>query len=260
MPDIDLFSFVGVTVALSYVMACVGSALGLRCTVRALTATGRSRRNWLLAASGSIGTGIWTMHFIAMLGFGVPGSHITYDVPLTVLSLLTSVVVVGMGVFTVGYGRSRIRSILLGGLGTGLGVAAMHYVGMAAVHVHGGLHYDLRIVGLSVVIAVVAATGALVAALIVRGTASTVVASIIMGLAVSCMHYTGMASVRAHVHPGTSALSGAPAPDFILPLAVLLGSFLFLTSAFVALSPEALEARESAVVDRLIDAGAPNQT
>ncbi len=122
---------------LSYAMACVGSALGLRCTVRALTAEGRSRRNWLLTASVAIGSGIWTMHFIAMLGFGVTGSAIRYDVPLTLLSLLVAVLVVGAGVFTVGYGPARLRSLLLGGLGTGLGVAAMHYLGMAALRLHG---------------------------------------------------------------------------------------------------------------------------
>ncbi|MGH3326029.1 MAG: MHYT domain-containing protein, partial [Streptomyces sp.] len=80
------FTYGWLTPTLSFVMACVGSALGLRCTVRALAATGRSRRNWLLTAALAIGSGIWTMHFIAMLGFGVSGSAIRYNVPLTVLS------------------------------------------------------------------------------------------------------------------------------------------------------------------------------
>ncbi|CAM5596883.1 MHYT domain-containing protein OS=Streptomyces tendae OX=1932 GN=GUR47_29280 PE=4 SV=1 [Streptomyces tendae] len=70
------------TPALSYAMACIGAALGLRCTVRALAAAGRVRRNWLLAAASSIGTGI-SMHFVAMLGFRVDGTDIRYDVPLT---------------------------------------------------------------------------------------------------------------------------------------------------------------------------------
>jgi NO-binding membrane sensor protein with MHYT domain len=59
------------TPVLSYLMAVVGSALGLRCTVRALALTGRARRNWLLTAATAIGSGIWTMHFVAMLGFAV---------------------------------------------------------------------------------------------------------------------------------------------------------------------------------------------
>ncbi|AIJ21809.1 integral membrane protein [Amycolatopsis methanolica 239] len=96
-------TFGWITPVLSYVMACVGSALGLRCMVRALSATGRSRRHWLVNGAMAIGTGIWTMHFIAMMGFGVTGSEIRYDVPLTVLSLLVAIAVVGIGVFAVGY-------------------------------------------------------------------------------------------------------------------------------------------------------------
>ncbi|MGW2202491.1 MHYT domain-containing protein [Streptomyces sp. NPDC001774] len=246
---------------LAYAMACVGSALGLRCTVRALATEGRSRRNWLLTASAAIGSGIWTMHFIAMLGFGVAGSAIRYDVPLTFLSLLVAMAVVGAGVFTVGYGRSRVRSLLLGGLGTGIGVGAMHYLGMAALRLNGSVGYDLPLVALSLVIAVVAATAALWAALTVRGTAGAVIASLVMGAAVSSMHYTGMAAVRITIGPTRAVLDGVTAMDFVFPLAVVLGSFLFLASAFVALSPTTRHAAPGATApDRVpgrAEAGLP---
>nr|WP_203643606.1 MHYT domain-containing protein [Streptomyces sp. SID14478] len=239
-----------ITPVLSYVMAVVGAALGLRCTVRALAAQGRSRRSWLITASAAIGSGIWTMHFIAMLGYDVDGTAIRYDVPLTLLSLLVAIVVVGAGVFVAGYGRSRVRSIAFGGLGTGLGVAAMHYIGMAAVRLNGDTSYDPGLVALSVVIAVVAASAALWAALSVQGPLAAAVASLVMGLAVSSMHYTGMAAVGVQVRTGTAALGGASATSFILPLAVVLGSFLFLTCAFVALSPTARERAESEAAAR----------
>jgi NO-binding membrane sensor protein with MHYT domain len=96
----DHVTFGWLTPVLSYVMACIGAALGLRCTVRALGASGRSRRNWLRTAASAIGTGIWTMHFVALLGFSVGGTDIRYDVPLTMLSLLVAMVVVGAGVFS----------------------------------------------------------------------------------------------------------------------------------------------------------------
>ncbi|UUN30314.1 MHYT domain-containing protein [Streptomyces sp. FIT100] len=246
MAHLQHFSAGWLSPVLAYVMACIGAALGLRCTVRALAADGSSRRNWLVTASVAIGSGIWTMHFIAMLGFGVAGSAIRYDVPLTLLSLLVAVAVVGAGVFTVGYGRSRWRSLLLGGLGTGLGVGAMHYLGMAALRLHGSVGYDLPMVVLSLAVAVGAATAALWAALVVRGAAGAAVAALVMGAAVCSMHYTGMAAVRIELDPGRGALDGATAMEFIFPLAVLLGSFLFLASAFVALSPTARESAESA--------------
>jgi NO-binding membrane sensor protein with MHYT domain len=237
MGSMTELGFGWITPVLSYAMACVGAALGLRCMVRALAATGRSRRNWLINAAMAIGTGIWTMHFIAMLGFNVTGTDVRYDVPLTVLSLVVAIVVVGLGVFAVGYSRSKTWSVLLGGLVSGVGVATMHYIGMAAMRLSGTVDYDPGVVVLSVVIAVAAATAALWATLTIHGPASAVGASLVMGIAVSAMHYTGMAAVHVAVDPANSAVAGATPMQFIFPLTVGLGSYLFLTSAFVALSP-----------------------
>ncbi|WP_329286322.1 MHYT domain-containing protein [Streptomyces sp. NBC_00691] len=253
MGHLDHATFGWLTPVLAYAMACVGAALGLRCTVRALDATGRSRRNWLLTAASAIGTGIWTMHFVAMLGFGVAGTDIRYNVPLTLLSLVVAMVVVGVGVFAVGYGRDRVRSLLIGGLTTGVGVASMHYMGMVALQLHGEVHFDPLFVGLSVLIAVVAATAALWAALNIHSPAAVAVASLVMGAAVTSMHYTGMFAVRVDVVPSTATLPGATLMQFIFPLAVGLGSYLFITSAFVALSPTAKERAAYASAGRLTD-------
>ncbi|MEV5490852.1 MHYT domain-containing protein [Streptomyces bobili] len=259
MGHLDHATFGWLTPALSYAMACIGAALGLRCTVRALGATGHSRRNWLVTAASAIGTGIWTMHFVAMLGFGVSGTDIRYDVPLTVLSLLVAMVVVCAGVFAVGYGRDRTRALLIGGLTTGLGVASMHYLGMAAVRLHGDVSYDPMRVGLSVAIAVVAATAALWAALNIKSPVAVTLASLVMGAAVSSMHYTGMFAVHVEVTPSGESLPGATAMQFIFPLAVGLGSYLFLTSAFVALSPTTGEREASASAQQADSAAAGRQ-
>jgi NO-binding membrane sensor protein with MHYT domain len=257
MGHLDHAALGWLTPALSYVMACIGAALGLRCTVRALGATGRSRRNWLITAASAIGTGIWTMHFVAMLGFSVGGTDIRYDVPLTVVSLLVAMIVVCAGVFAVGYSRDRARALFLGGLTTGIGVASMHYLGMAAVRLHGDVAYDPVLVGLSVLIAVVAATAALWAALNIKSPVAVTLASLIMGAAVSSMHYTGMFAVSVRVAPSGTALPGATAMQFIFPLAVGLGSYLFLTSAFVALSPTTGERRASASAQQPVESTAP---
>ncbi|MER5946959.1 MHYT domain-containing protein [Streptomyces sp. NPDC001904] len=253
MGHLDHATFGWLTPVLSYLMACVGAALGLRCTVRALNTTGRTRRNWLITAASAIGTGIWTMHFVAMLGFGVTGTEIRYNVPLTILSLVVAMAVVGAGVFAVGYSRERTRALALGGLTTGLGVASMHYLGMAALRLHGSISYDPLLVALSVVVAVIAATVALWAGLNIKSPAAVVVASLVMGGAVSSMHYTGMFAVSVRVAPATTSLTGASAMQFVFPLAVGLGSYLFLTSAFVALSPTAHERRASASAQQALE-------
>ncbi|MFD6280637.1 MHYT domain-containing protein [Streptomyces sp. NPDC060209] len=256
MGHLDHATFGWLTPVLSYAMAAIGAALGLRCTVRALGTSGRSRRNWLLTAASALGTGIWTMHFVAMLGFGVTGTDIRYDVPLTLLSLLVAMLVVGAGVFTVGYSRDRSRALLIGGLTTGLGVASMHYLGMAALRLHGTVAYDPLLVAVSVVIAVVAATAALWAALNIKSPGAVALASLVMGAAVSSMHYTGMLAVGVRVAPSGSELPGATVMQFIFPLAVGLGSYLFLTSAFVALSPAAREHAAEASSKDIDDASA----
>ncbi|MFH8974517.1 MHYT domain-containing protein [Streptomyces sp. NPDC017890] len=256
MGHLDHAALGWLTPVLSYAMACTGAALGLRCTVPALATTGRARRNWLLTAASAIGTGIWTMHFVAMLGFRVSGTDIRYDVPLTLTSLLVAVLVVCAGVFSVGYGRDRGRALLLGGLTTGLGVASMHYLGMAAVRLHGDVSYDPTRVALPVLIAVATATAALWAALNTKAPLAVALASLIMGAAVSSMHHTGMSAVTVRVTPSGESLPGATAMQFIFPLAVGLGSYLFLTSAFVALSPTAGEHAASASARHPVDSTA----
>lgn len=237
MGTISETGFGWLTPVLSYLMACVGGALGLRATLRAVHAADRrSRRNWLAAAAIAIGTGIWTMHFVAMLGFTVVGSQVRYDVPLTLLSLVVAILVVGAGVFIVAHGNGRPTALLAGGVATGLGVAAMHYIGMFAVRVDGTVRYASWEVGASVLIATFAATAALWASLTIRNPLATLGASMVMGVAVSAMHYTGMAAVRVTVIPDGSPPSGATAMDFIFPLTVGLGSYLFLTAAYVGLS------------------------
>jgi NO-binding membrane sensor protein with MHYT domain len=228
------------TPVLSYLMACIGSALGLRCTVRALAAVDqRSKRNWLITAAIALGSGIWTMHFIAMLGFAVSGSPVRYDLGRTILSLVVAVAVIGIGLFVVGYGRSRTRSLLLGGTVAGIGVAAMHYLGMSALRLNGTVHFDYALVGLSVGIAVVAAVAALWAALSIHTPMATLGAALVMGIAVTAMHYTGMSAARITIDPGAQPPGGFSAMAFIFPMIVGLGSALFLTAAFVSLSPTA---------------------
>ena len=156
-----------------------------------------------------------------LLGFDVPGTTIRYDVPITVGSLVTAVVIVGIGLFIVGLGRPSAVKVIFGGMFTGLGVAAMHYSGMAAMHLGGVVRYDIRTVALSVAIAVVAATVALWFALIVDGAAATVGAALIMGLAVCSMHYTAMAATRVQLDADVSRIPGVSPFVLLVPICIV---------------------------------------
>ena len=149
------FTYGPVTPVLGFVMSSLGCFLGLRCTTRARASHGAPRVRWLLLATVSIATtGIWVMHFVAMLGFTIPGQTITYSVPVTAASMLIAVVVVGIGLLIVGFGSSGWRTLLLGGVIIGFGVASMHYIGMAAMKMPDTVRYNDVLVVLSVVIAV----------------------------------------------------------------------------------------------------------
>ncbi|MCX5433691.1 hypothetical protein OHU11_39340 [Streptomyces sp. NBC_00257] len=228
---IDGFSYGLVTPVAGYVMACLGAALGLRCTVRSLRSDRPRKPGWLALGAASIGCGIWTMHFIAMLGFRVRETSIRYDTSLTLLSLAVAVLVVAVGVFVVGYRGTAPAVLLTAGTLTGLGVAAMHYIGMAAMRMQGHLSYDPAVVALSVFIAVVAATAALWAAVSIRGFLASLGASVVMGAAVTGMHYTGMAAVSAQVDHALGHTGGGSSAVSVLPM--LVGPLIFLVLAAV---------------------------
>ncbi|SFP47756.1 hypothetical protein K8Z49_39170 [Actinomadura madurae] len=259
MTEVHHFAYGPLTPAAAYVMSFVGSLLGLLCTTRARASAGGSRAYWLALAALAIGgTGIWVMHFIAMLGFSVAHTEIRYDVPLTLLSCLTAIAVVAVGLFLVGFGGSGTPVVIAAGLITGAGVASMHYTGMKAMNMSAHVGYRPALVGLSVVIALVAATVALWFSVRVTGMAATAGAAAIMGIAVCGMHYTGMAAMRVEAHHGTESPSGAGAIDFVLPLVVGVGVVATVLLLIIAMSPTEEDARaEAELRERLASRGRP---
>jgi NO-binding membrane sensor protein with MHYT domain len=243
--------------ALAYAMSCVGGYLGLRCVTLARAYTGMARALWLCLAAVAIGAiGIWAMHFIAMLGFSVPGEPILYNVPLTAGSMLLAVAVVGAGLFIVGFGdawgSAPSARLLVGGLVIGIGVAAMHYLGMSAMSMPGAMSYNVPLVVVSVLIAVVAGTAALWIGAWIRG-AATVGAALVMGVAVTGMHYTGMAALRVHggsmpsmavrAVSGVTTVSGATAAAFLIPVLLVISLATFLLTLAISVSPSEEEVR-----------------
>ncbi|WP_405466324.1 hypothetical protein OG783_24995 [Streptomyces jietaisiensis] len=228
---VDGFSYGIVTPLVAFFMAFLGGALGLRCTTRSMFVTQSRRAGWLALGSAAIGSGIWTMHFIAMMGFTVEETPIHYDQAITFASLGVGVLVVGVGVFIVGYRGATGVPLFTGGTITGLGIATMHYLGMAGMRLNGALEYNTVTVSASVVIAMAAATAALWAAGQARGFLWSVGASLVMGLAVSGMHYTGMAAVSVHLHTASGSPAGDSPASLLAPLMV--GPLLFLCLAGV---------------------------
>src|SRR5215469_1963499 len=254
------FSYGLVNPALGYLVSCLGAFLGLRCLTRARAHAGRSRAGWLGVAAVAVGAcGIWAMHFIAMLGFTIPGQQILYNVPLTIASMVLAVVVVGAGLFIVGYGDGSWPRLVAAGVLVGLGVASMHYLGMAAMSMTDSMSYAPALFVLSLVIAVVAGTAALWIGTWVRGLAATFGASLVMGVAVSGMHYTGMAALKVTVGMrGTPAMnvSGSSASSLLLPLILGISLVTVLLTLVVSLARTEEEIAEDTVIQQRGEAAA----
>ena len=131
------------------------------------------------------------MHFVGMLAFIMP-IPMSYDIGLTALSLVVAIFVTGGGFYVISRQSASPLRLVLSGIFMGLGIVAMHYTGMAAMRGHAELSYDPLFVALSVVIAIGAATAALWLAFRTTNLGQKFVAAVVMGLAISGMHYTGM--------------------------------------------------------------------
>jgi PAS domain S-box-containing protein len=178
-------------VTVSILISIVASYTALNLVARMRAASGWARRTWLGAAAVAMGGGIWSMHFVAMLAFSMPGMEIGYDLPLTLTSLALPILVTAFG-FSVASTRSSFPALAISGTVVGLGIAAMHYTGMAAMRMSADLHYDRVWVAISIVIAVGAAIMALLLAIRQAGALERLSAAVVMGLAVSGMHYSAM--------------------------------------------------------------------
>jgi NO-binding membrane sensor protein with MHYT domain len=264
LDSVHNFSYGVLNPGLAFAMSCLGSFLGLRCVILSRAYEGAAKARWLILASVAIGAvGIWSMHFIAMLGFTIPGEPIRYNVLETVASMLLAVAVVGAGLFIVGFGHGQLSRLLLGGVIIGVGVAGMHYLGMAAMSMPGTMSYRLPLVALSVLIAIVAGTTALWIGTWIRGIAATIGATVVMGIAVTGMHYTGMAAlqVKGGIMPSVgidgvaavSGVSGATAATFVIPLLLVISLATFLLTLSISLTPSEEEIRTDMEIRRRLN-------
>jgi C4-dicarboxylate-specific signal transduction histidine kinase len=137
-----------------------------------------------------------------MLAFIMP-TPMSYDTELTTLSLVVAIVVTGGGFYVISRQSVSPLRLVLSGIFMGLGIAAMHYTGMAAMRGNAVLSYNPIFVALSLIIAIGASTVALWLAFRTTDLGQKLVAAIVMGLAVSGMHYTGMKAALFTAHSST---------------------------------------------------------
>src|SRR3979490_1394701 len=231
--------------AVSILVAAFASYTALDLGGRVAAAQGLARRVWLAAAAITMGGGIWSMHFVALLAFIMP-TPMSYDVGLTTLSLVVAIFVTGGGFYVISRHSGPPLRLVLSGIFMGLGIAAMHYTGLAAMRGHAELSYDLLFVALSLVIAIGASTVALWLAFRTNDLGQKLVAAVVMGVAISGMHYTAMRAAIFTAHaPVHEAQVNASLDQTSLALAVAGITFIILALASVASLFERKRAEEA---------------
>jgi two-component system sensor histidine kinase/response regulator len=185
-------------VSVSVLIAVLASYAALDLAARVTAAHGRARFAWLTGGATAMGIGIWSMHYIGMLAFSL-SVPILYDWPTVLLSLLAAVFASGVALFVVSRQRMWWFHAMIGSVVMGSGIAAMHYIGMAAMRLPAMCSYSSGLVILSVVLAVAISLVALWLTFHFRDEPRArgwqkIASAVVMGLAIPVMHYTGMAA------------------------------------------------------------------
>lgn len=227
-------------VLLSFLIAVFSSAIAIHITAQAISVKKKSVRLLMLGCGSiALGGGVWSMHFIGMLAFALC-TGVSYQPGLTFLSMLPSIAASWVALDLISKQQLRSLQLLGGGILVGAGIGTMHYMGMAAMQMSVALRYDLPMFLLSILVAVVLAIIALWVRFGLRRFNLaphwlTLLSSVVMGAAISGMHYTGMAAARFVPPPGFTAMSDNDDISWPLALAVAFTT-LMITGLVVAVN------------------------
>ena len=190
-----------VFVALSIAIAMLASYAALDLAGRVTSAERSLRLGWLAGGATVMGLGIWSMHFVGMVAFHLP-VEIAYDVPLMLLSVAVAIGASLLALSVVSQPRMGSRTLIMAGLMMGVAISGMHYIGMASMRLDALLDHDDTTVLISILIAIGASLAALWLAFHLRsvqtprGSLLRILSAVIMGIAISGMHYTAMSGAH----------------------------------------------------------------
>ena len=237
-------------VAASLLIATLAAYVAMDLAQRVRRSDDRLDVVWWAVGSVAMGTGIWAMHFVGMLGFSLP-IRLGFAGNLTLASWAVAVVASSIALWVASQPDFNLRRLVVASLMMGAGICAMHYVGMAALDMAPGIVWDWGTVALSAAIAVGASAAAMSIFALIRRQGERrfgiqLSAALLMGVAICGMHYTGMAAASfpvGSVCRSADALSGSGLTGLVVVASLLLLGGTLFTSL--------LEARLQIVARRL---------
>jgi NO-binding membrane sensor protein with MHYT domain len=238
-------------VGLAAFICVLASIAAIRLLRYARNSTGQMRGVWLTVSAISTGFGIWATHFVAMLAF-TPGIPSGYNIALTVLSLVAAVLLTGMGL-SVSLSPSWRHGPWVGGAIVAGGIAAMHYLGMAAFEIAGTIVWDPALVVASIALGALIGAIALPVGLHGEGEGWKIGGALLLTLAICSHHFTAMGAVSIIPDP-TRVVSQSALPAHWLALGVAIASLAILGIATAGVIIDIRDRRRSELeTDRMRD-------
>ena len=226
--DAALVAFsIGIAILSSYAVLLIAQLVAQR-------QDSHFRHYWVALGGLCMGAGTWAMHFTGMLAFSLPCTT-TYDPLITGLSMIPGILASALTVNIISRRKVSARTLLIGGLLLGSGIGTMHYTGMAAYRMNGLIVYDAYLFALSLVIAILLAILALWVKFYFssreqkRRNGGQYISALIMGSAVSGMHYTAMAAAY-FVRDGDTVTAPTLTPTFLASVVLIITTMLVFAS------------------------------
>jgi diguanylate cyclase (GGDEF)-like protein len=223
-------------VLLSLLVAFISSLAAFSLAAKVYRSEPRAAELWLLGGAVAMGSGIWSMHFVGMLAFSLP-IPLGYAFDYTALSWLIAVATSWLALKIANQPELPKRLLITGGLFMGAGISGMHYTGMYAMQMSPPITYNPTLLSLSVVIAVAASIAALRILFWLRtqhieqALMSKVLAAAAMSVAITGMHYTGMAA--AEFAPNSICGAATAAQPGLLAITIALGVTSLMLATFI---------------------------
>ena len=221
-------------VAKSVLIAIVASYAALDLAARVTAAKGGIRLAWLSGGAIAMGLGIWAMHFKGMLAFHLP-VPVEYHWPTVLASLLLAFLASAVALYVASRQKMDLAAAFTGSIFMSAGIAGMHYIGMAAMRLPATPRYSPLLVTCSILLAILFSLVALLFAFDLReetrwSVPRRLASATVMGVAVSAMHYTGMAGA-SFVPASPPDLSHAVSIPLVGNSAVAIAALLVLLAA-----------------------------
>jgi diguanylate cyclase (GGDEF)-like protein/PAS domain S-box-containing protein len=214
-------------VAVAALVCALSAFAGMTLLAHARRTEGPMAKVWIGVAAVAVGFGIWATHFVAMLSFssGIPTG---YDLSLTLISLGIAVAIVGGGLLFATIGKRRSDALLAGAV-VGIGISAMHYVGMSALLIGGAIVWDPYVLGASLLLGIAFGAAALYVGTRSFDLRSRASGAALLTLGIVSMHFTGMGA--AGFENCYAIVSETDATPTWLSLVVAVASILILCAA-----------------------------